>query len=987
MVPPHFRPTHRRSFSWASLIAIIGALLWTTDAFAVRDEDNQERWEKPVGNGPDKDVPGFLVNLGPTGARAILKSKSFVVKYIFKGTPAAGRLKLNDVIVGVNGKEFAPHTFGGRSVGYDGPMMDFGLAIEEAEGYDGTLTVNVKRNGQPMAVQIPLKAIGKFSKTFPINCKKSDLLKQRAYKYLMTHPDSWRGMAHSRSSVGLAMLSSGVPEYEAAGKQMILGWNRAPNFGAWTWPLAYQSMTLAEYYLLTGDKSVLPTIKTISKLLLKNQYKGKIIVWEAHGGADQATIDKHQALYDGGFGHGPYTPGYKKNGYGPMQYTTILAVMAWQMAEKCGVVIDGQGDAIERAFKFIDRGTNQSGYVAYGGEFTLNNGPIDWVRWKAGTSGDNPSYAGRVGCAIFAHKMSPEISDSRAKVKLSISYLKKAYKSIPDGHACAVLGFSWGLLGAAASHDEELMRTMYDYHKAWFNMARCADGSYVVLPGRDYADGSYYRSSRYHLTGVMAMFYGLGNPKLQLQGVQVSIPGVNHKELRGNEAIAYRKIVKKQYGDAAKALTSAPDYQPDASAYKTSVNGRMMTVITAKTTQSIEQLTVLDKAGQWHTLKQQIEVQQKQFGGVPMFDQHVATWATQFADKSGRLIVEADKYAVAGSFGRAMKSLQTLSSAEGAKFSNVAQLLKTNILQSTQQMIAGLEQMQETGRWHSLKQSLEKHRKTFSGIEVFDSKAKAWAELLKTSSGRSMVNAHKLYLAQSHGLSAKALNSVIADAESPAHTAAAKSLMDENVAATNKWIDGLMAMEGRGHWRSLNDRLFKAKNKLAGIGSFDDKYASLNKQFKTPFGAKMIAADKLFGSQSYGAAAIAVQSAISTSDDSEQKAVARRFLEDIDLYALDVLGELDDFEKAGDWYLLKKTLTRWKRKLVGVPSFDEKLPAWEATLKTKPIKLELKIGFQYHRLAALFKMKPTPANRRYVQAFAKKYSSSPYGKMAAKLLG
>jgi hypothetical protein len=366
MLPPHFRSPHRRSFSRASLIAIIGALLWTADASAVRDEDNQERWEKPTDKGPDKAVPGFLVNLGPTGARAILKSKSFVVKYIFKGTPAAGRLKLNDEIVGVNGKAFAPHTFGGRSVGYDGPMMDFGLAIEEAEGYDGTLTVNVKRGGQPTTVQIPLEAIGKYSKTFPINCKKSDLLKKRAYKYLMANPQSWGGMAHSRSAVGLAMLSSGVPEYEAAGKQMILGWNRAPNYGTWTWPLAYQSMTLAEYHLLTGDKSVLPTIKTISQLLIKSQYKGKIIVWEAHGGADQATIDKHQALYDGGFGHGPYKPGYKINGYGPMQYTTILAVMAWQMAEKCGVVVDGQPDAIERAFKLFDRGTNQSGYVAYG---------------------------------------------------------------------------------------------------------------------------------------------------------------------------------------------------------------------------------------------------------------------------------------------------------------------------------------------------------------------------------------------------------------------------------------------------------------------------------------------------------------------------------------------------------------------------------------------------------------------------------------------
>ncbi|MCF7955957.1 MAG: hypothetical protein K9M75_09170 [Phycisphaerae bacterium] len=48
------------------------------------EKDNRGRWETPTKSGPDKDVPGYLINLGPTGARAILESKSFIVKYIFK---------------------------------------------------------------------------------------------------------------------------------------------------------------------------------------------------------------------------------------------------------------------------------------------------------------------------------------------------------------------------------------------------------------------------------------------------------------------------------------------------------------------------------------------------------------------------------------------------------------------------------------------------------------------------------------------------------------------------------------------------------------------------------------------------------------------------------------------------------------------------------------------------------------------------------------
>ena len=161
------------------------------------EKDNRDRWEKPVNKGPDKEVPGYLINLGPTGARATLESKSFTVKYLFEGSPAEGKLKLDDVITGVNGKPFAvPHTFGHHmtrmkkfpEIGYEGPLMDFGNAIEESEGADGKLTLMVIRNEKPIEVVIALKAIGKFSNTYPFNCKKSALLAKGAADYLSGHP-------------------------------------------------------------------------------------------------------------------------------------------------------------------------------------------------------------------------------------------------------------------------------------------------------------------------------------------------------------------------------------------------------------------------------------------------------------------------------------------------------------------------------------------------------------------------------------------------------------------------------------------------------------------------------------------------------------------------------------------------------------------------------------------------------------------------------
>ena len=178
-----------------SSFAIIGLLFTFSGSNSLNaiEKDNRGRWEEPTKSGPDQEVPGYLINLGPTGARAILESKSFIVKYLFEDSPAAGLLKLDDVITGVNGKPFSvPHSFGHHltrmkkfpEVGYEGPLMDFGNAIEDSEGADGKLTLMVTRDEKSIEVVIPLEAIGKFSDTYPYQCEKSQLLAKRAAEYL-----------------------------------------------------------------------------------------------------------------------------------------------------------------------------------------------------------------------------------------------------------------------------------------------------------------------------------------------------------------------------------------------------------------------------------------------------------------------------------------------------------------------------------------------------------------------------------------------------------------------------------------------------------------------------------------------------------------------------------------------------------------------------------------------------------------------------------
>lgn len=608
-------------------LLVLGVILTSfccgPDAVAVADKENQGRWTKPTENNlPDKEVPGFLVNLGPTGARAVLTEKSFIVKYIFKGSPAVGRLTLDDEIIGAFGKPFSEHRFGGGH-GYEGPIMNLGEAIEQAEGKDGKLVLNLRHGSTVKDVIIDLEPLGSFSANFPYKCEKSAAIRAKALKYFADHPDSWSvWQAHARSAVTLALLTSDEPKQQAIGKEMALKWSRqSPDAGTWTWSLSYQLITLSEYHLLTKDTSVLPMITTVVGYLEKAQYAGKILVWSAKPNEDRAKIDAAQQLYDGGFGHGPYQPsasppggGFGKNGYGPMQYTTILAVTAWQLAGRCG--IDAKPDCIKRALAFIHRGTNAAGYVAYGGEFTLNNGYVDPVAWKNSNRGDN--YVGRTGAAIVAHKLSPEFDDTPEYLEKYLSYAKKAVKSMPDGHADANLGIFWGVMGAAASEDDSVLRATLDYHKAYFNMMRCFDGSFVLQPGRDYADNGYYMASRYHPTATMVLTYGLDNPKLLIQGIQVSIPGVNPKALSGKLDLAYKSIVAKSYADTLRILKAVRSAKKPA-AEDVVVCEALLGHIEAQFLKDLADLAVLEQLGDFTRLDAAYAQLKKTFSTLDSF--------------------------------------------------------------------------------------------------------------------------------------------------------------------------------------------------------------------------------------------------------------------------------------------------------------------------------------------------------------------------------
>jgi hypothetical protein len=64
---------------------------------------------------------GWFLNVGPTGLRAPITHEHpqyLTIKYVFKNSPANGLLKIDDIVVGANGKRLTvAHTFGRSGVG------------------------------------------------------------------------------------------------------------------------------------------------------------------------------------------------------------------------------------------------------------------------------------------------------------------------------------------------------------------------------------------------------------------------------------------------------------------------------------------------------------------------------------------------------------------------------------------------------------------------------------------------------------------------------------------------------------------------------------------------------------------------------------------------------------------------------------------------------------------------------------------------------
>jgi len=540
---------------------------------------------KSGGTGPDAQVPGAYWNLGPTGIRARQYELHLEAKYVFPGSPAAGKVNVGDKIVGVNGKRFTCRYNAKQGQGVtenEGPIYEVGMAIEDSEGGDGVLSFVVEREGSTKTIAVPIRKLGRYSSTFPYRCKKSDRLYDEICEHLEKTqlPNGDWGGVHVTATAALALLGSGKPEYAKNCKKAadyLKDINPTDPQGLNNWSMIYAGIYLSEYYLATRDESVLPTLRKV----------------------DQGLVFGH--LGGGKFQHQKNWGGYEHLGIMVAQ-----AVMAWSLMEKCGIKVSKDVYELTRAH-LID--------------ITASNGHVGYAPAKS----DEVTNHGRTGAGVLGIYLSRRDPQDDQYIQTGCKYFNSSWALWPHCHASQSVAMTWSALAAALVPAE--FRKLMD-HQIWFlNISRSYEpGQYVSEPTRDGASTGDLITwwPRSYITASMGLILALKEHKLRITGGSKYILGVRESSLTALTKPAYKAIDKEDLGRAWTELGKAKQ-NANAGEEDLKVIQSLMTHVLKEAEGPLAQLKSLDQGPDVARLQEVLSQTRKTLAGVGPFDELAAS--------------------------------------------------------------------------------------------------------------------------------------------------------------------------------------------------------------------------------------------------------------------------------------------------------------------------------------------------------------------------
>lgn len=377
----------------------------------------------------------LIERFGPVGMAMELHQPAFtmVAGTIEPGSPAeAAGLKKGQVIESINGQTLKDID----------PRIQLGEIIAQAEAKDGIVKFAIKGEAAPVEVKIPV--LGAYSKTWPLDCPKSDKI-VRGFADYISKPESDKGFADAGM---LFLLSTGEEKDLAPVKAWVHSLDAKKTTG-YAWHIGFGGLALCEYYLRTGDPVALPVIEGWVAAAKKGEY---LDAWAGRGGVTKL-----------GYGNGHLNAG------GTAVVTFLL------LAKQCGVEVDESllNRTLVHFFRYAGRGINPYGDDRPETSFV-----------------DNGKHGNLAFTMAAAALLTPE-GEKSIYAKARDNSAKTSFYTTTfmlHGHTGGGIGEIWrsGSIQLLAEKDRLQHREFMDHRKWHYDLSRRFDGSFGILGGAGY---------------------------------------------------------------------------------------------------------------------------------------------------------------------------------------------------------------------------------------------------------------------------------------------------------------------------------------------------------------------------------------------------------------------------------------------------------------------------------------------------------------------
>jgi len=403
-------------------------------------------------------------------------------------------IQIGDKIVGIGGRSFDVSSNDISQKGFH-VLKAMGMNLE----YNGSkiIDLNILRNSVPLTISVTLPDIRNvFGAEYPLNCDKSKMIYEKSCSNFANVLSSNRfggdkkGLVYSLGA--MLLMTSEKSEYFSliqSYKRYAID-NYGPNSGVFgiddlilfkdspllrskdgprNWSVTTIGFFLCEYYLATGDESVLPTIAHLCKVLELRSYKGR--------------FGHHAVISYGGQG---------------LNAVTVRAYLFFNMCKKVGVAVDRTVWNEVRAHMQKSSAQYNAGIGYY------SSGKLVEIFYRTGTF-----LAGQ-----FIGDYQNEQNTSNATAALSNPL---AYGKALTGHGFIVPGLFWGSNALYIGNRDAFHNYMKD-HRWYYNLAHIGSGNVVFAGSWKTAIGDTQLNAHVMNNVIMGLVFSNDKQKLFIQG-------------------------------------------------------------------------------------------------------------------------------------------------------------------------------------------------------------------------------------------------------------------------------------------------------------------------------------------------------------------------------------------------------------------------------------------------------------------------------------